>query len=192
MTIDEWLDAGKPLNKILYGDCQELMKHIGDKEYELACVDPPYGIGASNKNFIRLGKQTGKSKYVSGINYKPKKWDETIPNDKYFFELKRISQNQIIWGVNNFNNLIGGRIVWDKDNSDNKYSDCELAYQSFTKGIRKVKIRWHGMLQENMKEKVFKHEGFKVKIKLFLRPDQVSKIPDNYRKYSFNISCRMG
>lgn len=139
--------------KLYNCDNKDFMREIPDNFYDLAIVDPPYGIGASNSNFIRKGKQTGKSKCVSGEKYTPKQWDNAVPNDDFFNELKRVSKNQIIWGVNYFNNLSGGRIVWDKDNGENLYSDCELAYQSITNGIRKVKIRWHGMLQQNMMEK---------------------------------------
>ena len=128
-------------------DCMEFMKDVPDNYYELAIVDPPYGIGMDKTHF------TTKSSKTDANNYGNKKWDSAVPNDDYFIELKRISKHQIIWGVNYFNNLSGGRIVWDKDNGNSIHSDCELAYQSFTNSVRKVKIRWQGMLQQNMKEK---------------------------------------
>lgn len=130
------------------------MAEYEDNHFDLAIVDPPYGLGASEANFMRQGKQTGKSLAISGLNYKAKDWDGNVPDWFYFWQLSRISKNQIIWGVNNYPFYFGkGRVVWDKDNSDNKYSDCELAYQSLTDGVRKFRWRWHGMLQERMDNK---------------------------------------
>ena len=75
------------------------------------------------------------------------------PTNEYFNEIKRVSKNQIIWGVNYYDYYLGaGRIVWDKDNTG-VYSDCELAYQSFSDVTRKFQWRWNGMLQQNMKNK---------------------------------------
>jgi site-specific DNA-methyltransferase (adenine-specific) len=138
---------------LYHGDCMEAMKGMKDKQYELAIVDPPYGIGAANKNFIRQGKQTGKSLCVSGLNYTPKDWDKA-PELEYFNQLVRVSKNQIVWGGNYFD--LGSAscyIVWDKENGDNLYADCELAWTSFKSAVRKVSIKWHGMLQHDMKNK---------------------------------------
>jgi site-specific DNA-methyltransferase (adenine-specific) len=134
------------LNKIHLADCMDLMSQLPDKCIDLAIVDPPYGIR------VGIDGRIGIDKAALCTQYKPVKWDDNIPNDLYFKELKRISNNRIIWGVNYFNNLQGGRIVWDKDNTG-KFSDCELAYQSFSIVIKKFKYRWNGMLQENMKNK---------------------------------------
>ena len=76
------------------------------------------------------------------------------PDQEYFYELKRISKNQIIWGGNYYN--LGATpcyIIWDKKNGDNDNADCELAWTSFKTATRKVGYRWQGMIQENMKEK---------------------------------------
>ena len=128
--------------ELLNIDCLEYMKTQPDKSFDLAVVDPPYGIGAdggtgtSNKGVVKKYNQV---------------WDSP-PSQWYFSELKRVSMNQVIWGANYFENLSGGRIVWDKDNTGN-FSDCEIAYQSFSIGIRKFRFRWNGMLQEDMKNK---------------------------------------
>lgn len=83
--------------------------------------------------------------------------DIESPNEEYFKELKRISKNQIIWGANHFISKIpfdsSCWIVWDKDNGETDFADCELAYTSFKTAVRRYKFKWQGMLQENMKDK---------------------------------------
>ena len=79
------------------------------------------------------------------------------PEKPYWDELLRVSKNQIIWGANHFISKIpfdsSCWIVWDKDNGKNDFADCELAWTSFNKAVRKFEFRWHGMLQGNMKNK---------------------------------------
>ena len=133
-------------------DCMALLKRTPDNFYDLAICDPPYGIGeSSNDNKSR--SKLGKSK-----DYGNKKWDDFAPNKEYFSELKRVSKNQIIFGANHFVENIPNAnsscwLVWDKQNGDNDFADCELAYASFKTSVRKVNIRWHGMLQHDMKNK---------------------------------------
>jgi site-specific DNA-methyltransferase (adenine-specific) len=130
------------------------MKQFPDKYFELAIVDVPYGIGASA--YTRGGTQYGNSK-AKCAEYGIKTWDKTAPEDEYFSQLFRVSQNQIIWGANHFISRMPRDsscwIVWDKDNGDNGYADCELAWTSFQSAVRKVKYTWHGMIQQNMKNK---------------------------------------
>ena len=141
------------LNQIIHADCMDIMKDIPDKYFELAIVDPPYGIGADKKNSSNK-KQCNKSATES-IFYGNQKWDDYIPNENYFIELFRVSKNQIIWGVNYYNcfDLSGGRIYWNKNVTMPTYSDGELAYCSLINSIKSVNITWHGMIQENMKQK---------------------------------------
>lgn len=137
-------------------DCMEFMKSKPDKFYDLAIVDPPYGINHS----IIAGKQSG-SQYgnaaTSKKHYITKDWDKQSPMIEYFNDLIRVSKNQIIWGANHFISKIpydsSYWIVWDKDNGDNNFADCELAYTSFDKAVRKFKWTWNGMLQQNMSKK---------------------------------------
>ena len=134
----------------------ELMARYPDGYFDLAIVDPPYGIGASSKNFIRQGKQTGKSIAVSGLKYKSKDWDNSVPDKIYFDELRRISKNQIIWGGNYFASLLPNSscwIIWDKVTGENLYADAELAYTSFNYAVRKFTWMWKGMFQQNMTNK---------------------------------------
>lgn len=133
-------------------DCMQGMKEFPDKYFDLAIVDPPYGIGENgDKNHTRSGlAKANDYKAFSGMDLKP-------PSKKYFDELFRVSKNQIIWGANHFISKMpfdsSCWIVLDKDNGDNDFADCELAWTSFSTAVRKIKYRWHGMLQQNMKLK---------------------------------------
>ena len=137
--------------ELLNIDCMEYMKTLPDKAFDLAIVDPPYGINAAADK--RGGKQHGAAAAPSK-SYGAKTWDAAIPPPKYFQEVKRVSRHQIIWGGNYFP-LPPSRcwVVWDKLNGDNGYADCELAWGSFDKAVRKFVFRWAGMLQGNMAEK---------------------------------------
>lgn len=136
------------------GDCMEFMKNIPDKFYELAIIDPPYGIGEDgSKNHTR-------GKLATSKNYKPYHGNDLSAPDADFFKLLiQKSKNQIIWGANHFiDNMDFNRsspcwIVWDKDNGETDFADCELAWTSFSSAVRKFKWRWQGMLQQNMKNK---------------------------------------
>lgn len=133
-------------------DCMVGMARYPDKHFDLAIVDPPYGIGESGaKNHSRVKLATAK-------DYKPFHGDDLKPPDEsYFSELRRVSKNQIIWGSNHFISRIpydsSCWIVWDKDNGESDFADCELAWTSFKTAVRRFKHKWQGMLQENMKNK---------------------------------------
>lgn len=143
-----------PSSEVYLMDCIQGMKHYPDKWFDLAVVDPPYGISASNdaRGNTKYGKAAATSK-----SYGKKDWDNEPPPLEYFVELFRVSKEQIIWGANHFISRMpydaSCWLVWDKDNGDNGYADCELAWTSFDKAVRKVKYRWHGMIQQNMKNK---------------------------------------
>lgn len=134
-------------------DCIALMKEYPDKWFDLAVVDPPYGINADIKN--STNKKQSKKSASNSKNYGDQKWDADVPTKEYFIELFRVSKEQIIWGVNYypFDFLAGGRIYWDKCVTMPTYSDGELAYCSLLNSIKSVKIAWHGMIQQDMKNK---------------------------------------
>jgi DNA (cytosine-5-)-methyltransferase len=139
-------------NEALNMDCMDYMRKCSDKQFNLAIVDPPYGIGESGaKN--RTRDHLAKAKDYHPIFGK----DKAPPDIEYFNELKRVSKNQIIWGANHFVDLIPFKspcwLVWDKDNGKADFADCELAYTSFNSAVRKFTFRWNGMLQGNMKHK---------------------------------------
>jgi site-specific DNA-methyltransferase (adenine-specific) len=133
----------------------ELMSRYPDKYFELAIIDPPYGIGENgDKNHTR-GKLTKSKNYKAFAGN-----DKNAMNMEFFKELFRVSKNQIIWGANHFISRIpydsSAWIVWDKDNGENDFADCELAWTSFKKAVRMYKYRWNGLLQQDMKNKEFR------------------------------------
>ena len=140
---------------LIHGDSLQALKSYGDNHFDVAIVDPPYGINHSEI----AGKQSG-TKYGNAAaakrEYTIKDWDKQIPPPEYFVELKRVSKNQIIWGANYMTEHLPpsmGWVFWDKDNGTNGFSDGELAYTSFERGLRKIKITWNGMIQYDMKNK---------------------------------------
>ena len=164
MKTENW--KGRSNITIHQMDCLEAMKDMEDNAFDLAIVDPPYGIGeSSNDNKSR--SKLGKSK-----DYGCKKWDDNAPNKEYFKELKRVSKNQIIWGANHFIENIPKAnsscwVVWNKENGANDFADCELAYCSFNTAVRKVDLRWHGMLQQDMKNKEIRIHPTQKPVKLY-------------------------
>ena len=138
------------LNKLYHMDCMEAMKDIPDKYFELAIVDPPYGIN------VMANDTVGGEKLAKVKKYGKKEWDLNPPEKYYFEELLRISKHQIVWGANHFISKIpldsSCWVVWDKDNTGN-FADCELAWTSFKTAVRKFEYRWNGMLQGDMKNK---------------------------------------
>ena len=128
-------------------DCMEYMKLLPDNAFDLAIVDPPYGIDAA-ESFGGKQRKSGNGVAMKTA-FEKKNWDSEIPQKEYFDELNRISKNQIIWGANYMTTYLPpsmGWIVWDKDNGTTKFSDCELAYSSFDRALRKFKYMWNGML----------------------------------------------
>jgi len=141
--MDRWL------NKILLGDCLDIMREMPDKCVDLVLTDPPYGIGESNERNATRGNA------CRSTDYGHYTWDSKRIPPEYFDEIRRISQNQIIFGGNYYGSILGDTscyIVWDKDNTGD-FADCELAWTSFKTAVRKFKYRWNGMLQENMRDK---------------------------------------
>lgn len=138
MTIDEWIKAGKPNNKILLGDCMELIKIIPDNYFQLSICDPPYGIGNFGDRFMGHDK----------LN----KWD-IKPDEKYFNELFRISKFQIIWGANNFTLPESEYfIIWDKQQTVDNFASAEYAYTNVGKPAQIFHYSIHKEMQCRKKD----------------------------------------
>jgi len=117
-----------PFSEVYNEDCIEVMKRYEDNYFDIAIVDPPYGldINSSGTHFKE--------------KYEIKDWDKATPNDEYFAELKRVSKNQIIWGGNYFLDRLGNCkcfIIWDKKIAeDMSFAMCEMAWTSFKNGAK--------------------------------------------------------
>lgn len=149
--------CSKPLLPLVVGSltitCEDnmaLMARYPDNYFDLAIVDPPYGI----KTFENIKETTNKveKRFKSGI------WNSNVPDQKYFDELMRVSKNQIVWGGNYFN-LPPSRcfIFWDKMVSVDNFADGELAWTSFDRLTKKYQYAWGGLsdgiVGRNKKEK---------------------------------------
>ena len=128
---------------ILNVDCMEYMRTLPDKFFDLAIVDPPYGIGADEKQNQTAEsriKANGKSKAGRGYKlYKKTEWDNKIPDENYFIELFRSSKKHVIWGGNYMTKFLQpsmGWIMWNKMQREFSLADGELAWTSFNMAIR--------------------------------------------------------
>lgn len=118
-------------------DCMEGLKQIPDKYFDLAIVDPPYGININ----MNMGRRKGEK-----AKHAVKKWDKGIPSEEYFDGLFSASNNQIIWGGNYFPlPLTGGWIFWDKNvPAGVSFADGELAWTSFKMVLKKINHTYTG------------------------------------------------
>ena len=136
-------------------DCMEGMREFPDNYFELAIVDPPYGgvsLGGYALNKVSGGVARNRNDYILDL------WAQNAPEVKYFDELFRVSQNQIIWGGNYFIEQIRRNsqcwLVWDKEKPEGvTYADVELAWTSFDRGAKIFRYAWNGMIQGDMKNK---------------------------------------
>ncbi len=152
-----------PEIRLFNEDCMIAMKGMKDNQYQLAIVDPPYGIGENGD------RNASRSKLAIAKDYKPfAGGDREPPPKRYFDELQRVSVNQIVWGANHFISKIpydsSCWIVWDKLNGATDFADCELAWASFRTAVRKFKFQWQGMLQG--------YSGNKARNEIRIHPNQ--------------------
>ena len=123
-------------------DNLEIMRGFADNEFDLAIVDPPYGIDIAEKLANGWVSKSG------GTKFEAKDWDKYTPTQEYWDELFRVSKNQIVWGGNYFMSKIKRDspcwIFWDKNNGDSLFADGEMAWTSFDSPVRLAKIHWCG------------------------------------------------
>ena len=161
-------------------DCMEGMAQFPDKYFDLAIVDPPYGLNIAKSGSL------GMDKFI------PKSWDEKRPNNIYYDELKRVSINQIIWGGNYFPELwkkpCKDFIFWNKLNHHENRSDGELAWTSFN-GLAKVfEYMWDGNRYGKRNEKINGVGKPTIRIHPTEKPVQLYKwLLHNYAKPDFKI-----
>ena len=142
-------------------DCMEYMKTLPDNAFDLAVVDPPYGIGVLSMNYTASGaiRTHGHAAAKRRDYRKQGEWD-IKPDKAYFDELFRVSRKQIVWGGNYFSDILPpskGFICWDKrvnSSMTNDFADCEYAWLSNGMGVaRMFRFCWSGMIQGNMRDK---------------------------------------
>ena len=125
-----------PTSEVYLEDCVKALKRFNDNHFDLAIVDPPYGLNIAKTGSI------GRDKFT------PKNWDEKIPDDEYFEELFRVSKNQIVWGGNYFpylwQNGCKGFICWNKLNHHDNRADIEMAWTSFNRLAKYTEYMWDG------------------------------------------------
>jgi len=135
-------------SEVYLGDCMDFMTTLPDKFFQLAIVDPPYGIRRDEgfegfEGFGGFGKPIARKKYKG-------KWDDKRPDKIYFDELLRVSKKVIIWGGNFFADLLpfGNHwIVWNKLNTMPTFGDCELAYTNIERdSVKMVTIQFNGLI----------------------------------------------
>ena len=167
-------------------DNLEIMRGFKEKEFDLAIVDPPYGINFDGNTTVK-GKG-GKAKTFSNTQHHDKKgWDSERPTTEYFAELRRISKNQIVWGGNYFADLLPakkGWIFWDKKITNAKntnFSDGELAWTSFDCILRRFTYDWIGFGYLNNPQQEKKIHPTQKPIKLY------EWILKNYANENFKI-----
>jgi site-specific DNA-methyltransferase (adenine-specific) len=131
-----------PLSVVYLEDCVQGLKRFADNYFDLAIVDPPYGIDIAEK------LANGWVSKAGGTKFEAKDWDKYTPTQEYWDELFRVSKNQIVWGGNYFMSKIKRDspcwIFWDKNNGASLFADGEIAWTSFDSPVRLVKIHWCG------------------------------------------------
>jgi site-specific DNA-methyltransferase (adenine-specific) len=126
-VLERELTLKKPKVELYNMDCMEYMANCEDNHFDLAIVDPPYGINAG-----KMTMGSGKHNFKKG-----KDWDSKIPDEIYFKELQRVSKEQIIWGGNYFDLPLNNNwLIWDKLNPNLSFSEAELAWCSIRNNIR--------------------------------------------------------
>jgi site-specific DNA-methyltransferase (adenine-specific) len=134
-------------NTFICADCADVLREFPDGVADLVLTDPPYGIGEA------AGKNDSRGNLAPVTMFTRYEWDNSPPPAEFFSSIKRVGKNQIVWGGNYFAAHLGNSscwLVWDKLNGENDFADCELAFTSFPKAVRRFSYRWAGFLQGNM------------------------------------------
>lgn len=143
------------MTRAYLGDCIEAMSQMRDNEFDLAIVDPPYGIDVAKMAYTQednrpVKQKNGQILRVKKLKYKHGDWDKSSPPQEYFIELLRVSTNQIIWGINHFDieDIGNGRIKWNKCVPEGvSFNNYEYAFCSFISEEIEFIYMWAGMCQ---------------------------------------------
>ena len=128
--------------RLILGDCLEIMPELG--RVDAVVTDPPYGIGESGQKNRTRGNKAAPSAY------KDCHWDNAPASPSHIAAIKAASKWQVIFGGNYFEGLgpTSCWLVWDKQNGENDFADCELAWTNLSKAVRRICWRWHGMIRK--------------------------------------------
>jgi DNA modification methylase len=128
--------------KLILDDCMNVMRGMGDGAVEVVVTDPPYGIGENNK------RNLSRANAAASLDYGEFDWDKEPASEQAISEILRVGKNQVIFGGNYF--VLppsSGWVVWDKLQTGD-FADCELAWTSYKRAVRKVTYLWNGMIKE--------------------------------------------
>lgn len=129
------------------GDCREILPTLG--KVDAVVTDPPYGIGENDKKVASRGK------LAQPKNYGTFSWDDKPIDAALIGAILNCSRHQIIFGGNYFElPPTSCWLVWDKQNGDNDFADCELAWTNLPKAVRRIYWRWNGMIRKGSDERV--------------------------------------
>ena len=133
-TFGNVLLPAVPSSEVYLEDCVTALKRYADNHFDLAIVDPPYGIGFSSKKQSNFGK--------GGINHEYKGWDEEIPKADYWEQLFRVSKNQIVWGANYMTDYLKPSRCWISWYKMQEFStnEFELAWTSFDETCKQFNL----------------------------------------------------
>jgi len=135
---------------VVCGDCLDVLREIPDGAVDAVVTDPPYGINADAKQSNRANKRHG-NLITTSRDYGVSDWDSSRPTQEAVDAWLRVSSEQVVFGGNYMADMLppsASWLVWDKDNGTNGYADFELAWTSHKSAARKIRWRWHGMLQD--------------------------------------------
>lgn len=170
-------------------DCNEYMRVLPDKFFDLFEADPPYFDGPDKKKYYSPGYKKVNKKYYNQLKY----WDKVT--EEFFNQLNRISKYYIFWGENYYNfNFPTGRLIWDKIKPDNDFSDCEIAVTNLFNHVYKIDYLWNGFHQAKSISECKKVNGNKkqneIRIHQTQKPVNLYKIIlQKYAKPGFKIGC---
>ena len=135
--------------ELIHGDCRDIFPLFDDQSVDAVITDPPYGIKESRKN------NSSRGVLAIAKEYTIESWDDCRA-DWAILDILRVAKNQVIFGGNYYADILppsSSWIVWDKKNGSNDFADCELAWTSHNKAVRKIEWQWHGMIRKGREKR---------------------------------------
>lgn len=129
-------------HRLILGDCMAIMPTLG--RVDAIVTDPPYGINENDRKIASRGK------LAAPIDYGKVEWDAQPASADHMAMIRAISTHQVIFGGNYFEGLAPTScwLIWDKQNGDNDFADCEMAWTNLPKAVRRIYWRWNGMIRK--------------------------------------------